>query len=81
MDVIVSEWNDKRIMVRMLVGYIWKGPSCLVYNGYINHIHGIGINYCNITYYMYMYSIQTRHTPCFVDFRMLLICLKVEKEE
>ena len=68
MDVKVSEWNDERIVVRMWVGTFGRVYRVWCNHGYINHIHGIGIDYCNITYYMYMYPIQTQHTPCFVCF-------------
>ena len=34
MDVKGSEWNDEQIVVRMWVGYIWRGQGVWCYHGY-----------------------------------------------
>ena len=49
MDVNDSEWNDEQIVVRMWVGYIWRGQGVWCYHGYKTINIGIGIYYCNIT--------------------------------
>ena len=34
MGVNGSEWNDEQMVVRMWVGYIWRGQGVWCYHGY-----------------------------------------------
>ena len=78
MDVNGSEWNDEQMVVRMWVGYIWRGQGVWCYHGYKT----IYTWYWHLLlqYHMTVYvSIQqNEHIPCFGNLCMkLLICLKV----